>query len=218
MEEYKFNDGLCHAGRTPRLYLCNPSNDDYIKFIGSSMEGFCQVKSQKFQKNGKWSNTTYVIALYPFIKPVYMLSPMHGTWGEGFTSWLQVMDEFSLSLEKCKEIVRYEYKKTAERLDGIEAFENALPKSVDMECVIINFGRPTNRQIAEGYWSSPKSGKTSCGEEVEISPGDDFGGWSISKGPEGSIISDISHSPGMHGGYVRVKILCPCTVRNENEK
>ena len=55
----EYNDGLQSRGRTPRLYLLKGSK--FVKFAGQSIDGYCSVITEKYQKNGKWSNTTYQI-------------------------------------------------------------------------------------------------------------------------------------------------------------
>ncbi|MDD3293026.1 MAG: hypothetical protein PHI45_02805 [Candidatus Pacebacteria bacterium] len=206
---YEYNDGSCSAGREPRLYLAK--GDKIARFNGRDIEGFCVIAKSRYEKNGKWSNTTYELEMVPGVRALYFLSPMHGVWGENLESWGEVAESLGLSVDTCKEIIGREYKKTAERLDKIEEFSLSVEKeNITSETVIISFGSPTNRAIREGYWEEPKTGYTSEGKEVKISPGEE-GGWykPVVLIPKEAKIIASSHSPGMHGGYWKVEVIVP---------
>lgn len=116
----EFNDGLCPGGRRPRLYLIVGAVAH--KFTGSAIAGVCAIAGESFHKNGKWSNTTYQLELAPGVRPIQMLSPLHGTWGSQYPTWHELAAHLGLPLQVAQEIVRAEYASTATRLDEMEAF------------------------------------------------------------------------------------------------
>jgi len=211
-EYYEYNDGLCSAGRRPRLYLAKDGKA--FKFSGENIPGVCVIVQSHYEKNGEWSNTTYKLGLVPGVRPLFFLSPIHGTWGENLGSWGEVAEVLGLPVEVAQAIIRAEYKKTAERLDKLEKFALELEgMGYTTETVVISFGSPSNRAISEGYWESPKKGATSDGREGVIAPGE--GGWlnPMVIEPEGAKILSSRHSPGMHGGYYAVEVAVPVRSR-----
>lgn len=210
--EYGYNDGLRAAGRHPRLYLAK--SGEVKKFAGENIPGYCAVVTAQYTKNGKWSNTQYVLDLAAGVRPLHFLSPMHGTWGDDLASWGEVVEKLGLAVETVHALVRAEYPATGERLDKLENFQLAAEaEGGDTEVVIISFGSPTNRAIAEGYWSKPKSGKTSDGRTVTVAPGQGQYGsdWDkpVAVEPEGARVVSSRHSPGMHGGYWTIEVVVP---------
>lgn len=208
----EYNDGLRHGSRRPRLYLTKKS--EAVKFEGESIEGYCVITASKYQQNGKWSNTTYQLELAPGVKAFELLSPLHGTWGDNFTSWGEVVEYFSLPIQKVKEIVEREYPSLSKRMDSVEKFALELEsQGQEMETVVISFGSPTNRAIREGYWSDPKTGQTSDGQKVIIEPsqGEYGSGWCkpVVVTPRGARVISSKHSPGMHGGYWAIEVVVP---------
>lgn len=167
---YSYNDGLLPAGRRPRLYLAK--GGEVVKFTGANISGFCAIATSQYEKNGKWSNTTYQLELVPGVRPLYFVSPMHGIWGDNLGSWGEVAKNLGLPVNVAQTIIRAEYKDTAERLDKLEAFALAVEaQGNETETVIISFGSPTNREINDGYWEKPKSAQTSDGRTVTVVPG-----------------------------------------------
>ncbi len=47
---YEYNDGLCHAGRRPRLYLAK--GGEVVKFTGQNVPSFAAIAAEKFEKKG----------------------------------------------------------------------------------------------------------------------------------------------------------------------
>lgn len=120
MAEYAYNDGLCSGGRRPRLWLVKGQRA--VKFTGSPVDGMVAIAGENFQKNGKWSNTTYRLLLAPGVRPLHFLSPLHGVWGESYPTWGELASDLGLPLDVAQAIVREEYPKTAQRLDEMDAF------------------------------------------------------------------------------------------------
>ncbi len=212
---YQYNNGLQQpAGRRPRLYLAK--GGEVKKFEGSNLSGFCAVATTRYQQNGKWSNTTYQLELVPGVRPLYFISPMHGTWGDTIASWGEVAETLGLPVEVAQAIVRAEYKGTAERLDKLEEFALAVEADGhETETVVISFGSPTNRSIREGYWEKPKSAQASDGRTVVVAPtaGQYEPNWysPVVVEPEGAKVLSSRHSPGMHGGYWTIEVVVPIT-------
>jgi len=208
---YIFNDGLRPGGRWPKLWLAK--NNKLRKFRGTNIPGYCVIVRETFEKRGKWSNTSYEIELAKGVRPIYMLPPLHGEWGEHFSSWADVSLEMGISVEKARSLVRLEYPKTFRRLEAIDIFGIEQEKSgAGTEIVTISFGSPTNRQIAEGYWDTPKSGYTADGAiEVIVAPNNGPDKWyqPIVLAPDGAQIISAKRSPGRHGGYVTVEVAVP---------
>lgn len=209
---YEYNDGLRPGGRRPRLYLAK--GGEVQKFTGSNIEGFCAVATSQYSKSGKWSSTTYQLDLAPGVRPLYFLSRLHGTWGDGLGSWGEVAEQLGLPIETAKAIVTAEYSDTASRLNRLEEFAVANEQQgAETEVVVVSFGSPINREIRAGYWGKPKIGQSSDSRTVTIEPGKgEFGpDWYKPNvvEPEGAKIIASRHSPGMHGGYWAIEVAVP---------
>ena len=147
----------------------------------------------------------------PGVRPLYFLSPMHGTWGDSLGSWGEVAEILGLPVDIAQAIIRAEYKATAERLDKLEEFVLAVEaEGHEAETVVISFGSPTNRAIREGYWGSPKSGQASDGRKVIAEPGNGVD-WlnPVVIEPEGTKVLSARHTSGMHGGYYTIEVVVP---------
>lgn len=213
---YSYNDGLCSAGRRPRLYLAK--GNEVKKFTGKNIPGLCAIATESFEKSGKWSNTTYQLDLAPGVRPLCFLSPMHGAWGDDLGSWGEVAETLGLPVDVAQAIVRAEYPRTGERLDKLEQFALAVEaEGHDTEVVIISFGSPTNRQSREGYWESPKSSQASDGRTVTIRPGEKGWGEPVVVKPEGAEVVSSHHHPGMHGGCWAIEVAVPIE-KNKSDK
>lgn len=213
--EYQWNDGLHSAGRYPRLYLAR--GGQAVKFAGESIPGYCFVVTTKFEKAGKWSNMDYRLELLSGVRPLELLSPMHGIWGQDLASWGEVAEKLSLPVDAVREIVAKEFPRTARRLDEVETLSIELEATgASSETVVVAFGSPSNRRIAEGYWDQPKSALCADGiTKVVVAPTYDDSGASrrwdrpTVVEPEGARIVSARHSPGMHGGTWAIEVLVP---------
>jgi hypothetical protein len=74
--EYKYNDGLCNGSRWPKLWLVHAGK--IIRFQGTDIPGLVAITSSKYEKGGKWSNTTYQLELAAGVTPCYLLPHLHG--------------------------------------------------------------------------------------------------------------------------------------------
>jgi hypothetical protein len=210
---YEYNNGLCPAGRRPRLWLTTPDKSGAIKFIGENIPNIAVIATAVYEKCGRWSNTTYGLELAPGVRPLYLLSPMHGRWGDDLASWGEVIEKLGVPVALARDIIRAEYPSTADRLDEVEKFALVHEeKGVDTETVVISFGSPTRRQRDEGFWESPKEATASDGSLVRVGPGPEPNGWFepvLIDGPPGSQVINSIHRPGMGGGYYSVSVLVP---------
>lgn len=189
MVEYKYNDGLRPGGRRPRLYLARGS--EVVKFAGKSIPGFCTVATEKYEKAGKWSNTDYVLLLEKGVRPLFFLSPLHGTWGEEFGTWLEVADALGLPVEKAKEIVAAEYPRTAQRLDEVEA---VLSREDGGPC----------EEVITIVWPRGLQEKEVRGQTVAYLGNEE---WAL---PRGWRLIDKRLRPGYKGGYYELDLVVPC--------
>ncbi len=208
---YEYNDGLLPGSRHPRLYLAKAGKA--IKFTGENIPEYCAIASAQYEKRGKWSNTTYLLALAPGVRPIKFVSPMHGVWGDSATSWGEIARELMLPIEEVRKVIRQEYRGTAERLDKIEEFALAVEAEggTTTEIVVISFGSPTNREIHEGWWGEPKYGEACDGLPIVVEPsmGESGPNWEkpvIVEPSVGATIIGSSHFPGMHGGYYHIEV------------
>jgi hypothetical protein len=203
----EWRDGLRPGGRTPRLYVIVDGGRAVHKFTGETIPGVLVVLSAQYHQCGKWSSTTYQIQTARGVRAVELLSPLHGTWGDSFTSWLDAAQALGCDVDSAREITRVEYRKTFERLEALDAALESLEEEEgddDAEIVVITFGSPTNRAAEDGFWFDPKGGRTSDGREVVVTPGPD-GDWESATCPQGRVVS-VKRSPGYHGGSISVTV------------
>jgi hypothetical protein len=201
--EYTYTDGRLPGGRYPVLYLARAG--EAVRFAGLAVPGWCAITGQDYKKAGQWSSTTYRLLLAPGVRALELVSPLHNEWGHDLPSWGAVAECLGLPVEVARGIVRTHFRTTAERLDAVEAFAAKASEAVT-ETVTVSFGSPTRRQIQEGYWSLPKSAKTSDGRTVTVAPGPSGWGSPTVVEPEGARVVDSRHTPGMNGGYWTVEV------------
>ena len=73
-----FCDEPMTAGRTPYMLLVL-ADGGLVRFVGNNILGVCAITSESYRKNGKWSGSTYSLALATGVRPVDCSAPMHGT-------------------------------------------------------------------------------------------------------------------------------------------
>jgi|AntAceMinimDraft_6_1070360.scaffolds.fasta_scaffold10317_5 hypothetical protein len=210
MEKFKYNDGMKSGWRHPILYLTK--GEKCFVFKGKDIKDFCVIAAAVDEKNGKWSNTDYTLLLAPGVRPLYFLSPLHGTWGDSLESWGQAIEELGVSLDLTKRIIRNGYPDTAERFDKVDDFA-LLAEQEDCHTEVINFsfGSPNNRAYRDqNYWKTEKVHTTWEGLKVVIKPDPNPEiEWKkpiLVSHPNGKILSS-EHTPGKNGGYRNIKII-----------
>jgi len=215
MNEITYNNGLRHGGIYPRLYLV--LDDQIHKFRGLAIDGVCVVAGEKFEKNGKWSNTTYRLLLAPGVRAVYLEEERRGIWGGSFESWASVAADFGTSIDVARQIVTKEYPWTAERLNQIEQFAMACEfAGHDSEVVTITFGSPNRKNDTRQFWHSPKRTITSTGLVVTVTPppsdlprGEWLDASKLRVEPLGAQIVDVVHRRGHRGGVYEIRVSVP---------
>ena len=123
--KYTYNNGLRSGSRTPRLILGNPEKG-YWKFEGKNIPGIVVILSERYEKNGKWSNTTYNLEISDDVTVLEMLSPLHGLWGDKYTSFEEMSADTGIPVDIMKNICKEEYPKTYERISASEALLGGL--------------------------------------------------------------------------------------------
>lgn len=122
MESYKYNDGMKSGRRRPHLYLVK--NGVAHPFLSNNIPGVVVIAKEWYTKNGIWSNTEYELLLADGVKPVYLLSPLHGTWGDDLSSWEEAAQRLDLPVKVAQQIVRKTYPKTADKFDQLALFRH----------------------------------------------------------------------------------------------
>lgn len=130
-EKYKgkpvvlWNDGLGHRGRRVYLFLRKGEGEEATlrQFGGRSIPRWCAVIEERFKKNGKWSNTTYRIALSSDVSAFSIREGWEtGTFQEatGAASWEEAAEYLGTSIEEVKRFLRTVWPSAAERFDKVE--------------------------------------------------------------------------------------------------
>lgn len=77
MLEWTWNDGLATRSRNPACIVFDREGNGY-RFVGQDIPGIAKVTKRVFEKNGKWSNTTYHV-ISPEGTEIYS---WHQSWNE----------------------------------------------------------------------------------------------------------------------------------------
>jgi hypothetical protein len=194
--------------------------DEVVVFDGQNIPGVVVVRGTDYTKNGKWSHTTYRLELASGIRHIAGRDGWEtGRFVEGLGSavgrktpdtWAETASALGVSVPSAMEFLRSWRPKAAEKLDEVErllaALEESSQQETDSVIVTVSFGSPTNREIGDGYWESPKR---IHGYAAEIRKIDPAGSWAEGNiavvGISGTVLS-VKHSSGMHGGYYGVSV------------
>ncbi len=205
-------------GRAPFLLFMR--GDEVIPFNGNNLVGVVVVVGTDYTKNGKWSYTTYRLQLADGIRHIVGRDGWEtGRFVEGLGSavgcktpdtWTDTAKALGVSVPSAMEFLRAWRPKAAAKLDEVEqslaVLEEASSQQEDFQIVTVSFGSPTNREIRDGYWESPKSIPD---HKAEIRLEDPQQGWTEGNiavvGISGTVLS-VKHSSGMHGGYYAVSV------------
>lgn len=216
--EITWSDGLGPRSRSPFLLLIK--GDEIVAFDGKDISGLVVVRGTDYEKNGKWSHTTYRLAVADGVRHIAGRSGWNtGRFVEGLgeavgcstpDTWAETAEALGVSVPSAMEFLRSWRPKAAEKLDEVEqslmALEEVSEQETDSVMVTVSFGSPTNRAIREGFWESPKG---IPGYDAEIRLKDRGQGWNEGNievvGISGTILS-VKHSSGMHGGYYAVSV------------
>jgi len=214
----EWNNGLASRSRRPWLLLIK--GEEIKAFGGETIQGWVVVRGSDYNKNGKWSSTTYRLTLAKGVRHIAGYAGWEtGLFVEGLgravgkatpDTWSDLADCLGVSVPAAMTFIRGWRSKTAEAMDKVEADLAALDDDSggdnDTEIVTVSFGSPTNRAIRDGYWEKPKPIPDYEAEIRLICPN---GGWNKDNieivGIAGKVLS-VTHSSGMHGGYYAVSV------------
>jgi len=124
----EWSNGMLPRGRSPWLLLVKGGK--LQQFKGQSIPGLVAVTGDRYKRNGKWSATTYQLAL---AKDVRALSGANG-WETGsfleglsacvrkqLNTWADVAEALGVSREEAEKFVRGYAEGTAATLDKRQA-------------------------------------------------------------------------------------------------
>lgn len=218
-----WSDGIGSRGRCGWLLLVK--GEEITPFKGSNIPGVVVVRGTDYHKNGKWSHTTYRLELGQGVRAISGKDGWEtGRFVEGLRSavsfnspidtWADVANAMGVSVPSAMEFLKEWRPKAATALDEVDAQLSALDDAVDptapvvdTETVVVSFGGPTNRAIADGFWKNPKS---ITGHNGELRLIDLTKGWTKDNIRVARMIGTVlsaTHASGYHGGYVSVTVV-----------
>ena len=211
------------GSRSRSAWLLFVQGDVVIPFNGKDIPDVAVIRGTDYKKNGKWSHTTYRLELAPSVRAIAGHSGWEtGRFVEGLASavkscgktpdtWAEVANLIGVSVPSAMDFLRAWKPKAAAKLDEVEqalaGLEEATGQTEDSLIVMVSFGNPTNRQMAEGWWEAPKA---IPGYNAELRLKDQSEGWLSETNIEvvgitGTALS-VKFSAGMHGGYYAVSV------------
>jgi len=197
--------------------------EQIVPFTGQNVPGMVVVRGTDYHKNGKGSHTTFRLELAQGVRAI---SGRDGwetgrfveglrsavSFGQPIDTWADVANAMGVSVPSAMTFLKEWRPKAAAALDEVDAQLEALDAAVskdavvDTETVVVSFGGPTNRAIADGFWKNPKG---IPGHDGELRLIDAEKGWTKENiqvvGMSGAVPS-ATHASGYHGGYVSVTV------------
>jgi hypothetical protein len=220
MKAIEWDNQVGSRGREPFLLFVR--GDQVLPFSGKDIAGVVVVKGTDYEKNGKWSHTTYRLQVADNVRCLAgRMGWEKGTLAEGLQkaagvdfvvdTWPEVAQCLGISVVSAMKFMRENHPKEAEDLDVVERELEKLDDvehSAQIETTTVSFGGPSNREISEGYWEAPKPIKGF--EEANICLIEPSNGWGDREnirivGVTG-VVTSTNHVMGMHGGYYAVEI------------
>lgn len=202
-------------------FLIFVKGDEVTLFKGKNIDGLAVIRGTDYERNGKWSHTTYRLEVVDGIRHIMGMTGWEtGRFLEGLgaatscgtpDTWSDAAKALGVSVPSAMEFLRANWPNAASELDKVEQSLAALEESVaqpetDAVIVTVSFGSPSNRAIREGFWESPKGIPGYHGEirKIEAEQGWVEGNITV-VGIAGTVLS-VKHSLGMHGGYYAVSV------------
>ena len=119
------------GSRSRAAWLLLVKEDEVLAFPGSTTKGWVVVTGTSYRKNGKWSHTTYRLALYDGVRAIAGKNGWEtGTFCEGLRAatrseahldtWPLLAGALGVSVESAKCFLRAWRPKAAEKLDLVE--------------------------------------------------------------------------------------------------
>jgi hypothetical protein len=210
MQQIIYSDSIGSRGRRPWLLLVR--GDEVRAFTGADIPGWCAAGHSQYTKQGKWSHTTYTLAIADGV----VAHPGHDGWEEGTfregigaQSWVDCANKLGVSVPSAQAFLREWRPRAAEWYDEADERVAAIDDVVDggAHTVTLSFGSPTRRSRDAGYWERPVVVSDAAGVEIaRFSPAQ----YRI----EGTRVGDCVvqrhvHSRGHGGGYVSLTLIVP---------
>lgn len=219
MRSETWTEELGHRSRCPWCLVVHQGT--VSRFVGADIPGVLVVGTD-YIKNGKWSSTTYRLAVSDNVRLIAgRMGWETGTFREGLRQsllsdpldrWADLASALGVSVQAVQQLIRPWLPDEAADLDRVEAQMAALERAEEAaatEAVTVSFafGTPTRAQMAEGYWVSPKLVPDHPGVSVALRDPD--AGWSkgnvVLVGAAGEVLR-VTHVRGYHGGTVSIAV------------
>ncbi len=237
MQEVTWSNKIKSRGRSPWLLFIK--GDEVIRFKGKDIPGIAVIKGTDYSQCGKWSGTTYRLAVIPDVRVIKGFEGWETarfteglgevtSIGRPIDTWVDVAEALGVSVPAAMEFLREWKPKAAERLDQVDQKLEDLDDLIeqagsqdDPEVVVVSFGTPSNASIRNGFWVNPKLifGAHHPGAIELIDP---TKGWELGNirvtGVAGTVIS-AKRTRGYHGGYraISVAVAKNAIVEEEEE-
>lgn len=217
-------------GRHPWLLLIK---DDIVhSFEGETIPGVVAVVGRDYEKNGKWSCTTYRLAVASGVRIISGLDGWNtDTFREGLKAalqwpnpldrWHDLANALKVSISAVQSFLRTFRPKEAEELDRVEEDLATLDETVEdgADVVAISFGNPMLKEIRAGFWDWPirildKDGYE-VGQVLRPNPTLTPHVWEA----RGNVrIIAAERKRGHHGGYWSFRLAVPAGCRAVHEQ
>lgn len=220
MRSETWTEELGHRSRRPWCLVVHQGT--VSRFVGADIPGVLAVIGTDYIKNGKWSSTTYRLAVSDGGRLVSgHMGWETGTFREGLRKsllaspldrWASIASSLGVSVQAVQQLIRPWLPDEAADLDRVEEQMAALERAEEAaatEAVTVSFafGSPTRAEMAEGYWVSPKPVPDHPGVSVALRDPD--AGWSkgnvVLVGATGEVLR-VTHARGYHGGTVSIAV------------
>jgi hypothetical protein len=218
---------LGHRGRLPWAIVIH--NGIIYPFTGVDIPWVCTITGQTYEKKGRWSITTYHLALPNSARFI----AGHEGWGtglflEGLQSalpdhppverWADLANALGVTLPEAQKFLRGFRPEEAARLDLVEAAVASLVEAEDnldgdVEDLTLTFGAPTRRQMEAGYWEAPVVVLLDDEEVGRVTPGGSSMSWATPVTQGRVTVLSATPSDGTHGGYVSLRLRVPAGAR-----
>lgn len=140
--ENQWDNGLRCGARRPRLLVVDGDGEVYL-FAGENIPGVLAVTGESYNKNGKWSSTTYRFAINRGCVAVEALAGLHQRPFDEFGLWADLHSAFeraagrsvssssTAGMSSLERVIRAEYPKASARLDERVAARASLDNDGD---------------------------------------------------------------------------------------
>lgn len=164
--ELSFNDKIQSRGRE-KICILQTKNFATL-FTGSSISGLCVVTSSEYEKNGKWSNTTYKLTLAAGVKMSVVAEGFEsGMYSSDLSDFQNIVKSFGLecNLSASRQFIQGFFPEYWEKHRSIASKIEALENSIEVDTIEYQFEsyrvskkKGYNRLIIDGeVWDSIKN-------------------------------------------------------------